>query len=597
MRFPIPLHAHNASSSSFSDYSSIKVTVFSDDSKDPVLIGDAGIDLRPVFKNGEFDDWVELSYKGRYAGEVYLEMTYYSEAPPPVPALPKEVVSRGLQSRDSACTTSPGNGARLKRRPLPQQPDMVDSTPPPSRGYRHPYEPLPPSTSHGPRPSTAVTHVSRPATGVSRPSTGTSPQHSSRPSTGMSAHSSRPSTGLSPHHNNRPSTSVSQAYHPADDYPEHRPRQRSLGHEGYDRPQSHYQPYEPAVEYPYYHPPDSPTLGRHRSETSLRTLQYYEQEQRPPPPSRGRPRTSLPLPRHMPALAYEYDRPRPVPIENFDFKYRNARKTEGLDEYYQTSAPPPQQDPYHQSQYLPREQDSYHQNQYQPPQQDPYQHRQYQQPPQEYIQLNEPEEIIPVQPYLSPRKQQPSPLVQQQFYSPHNSLPNTPHSAPNRHSYSPHTPQRTYSPDQPQHYSPTPPPHRSSPHTTPTPLKKPTPIRAIDHLPPTTYAPEDNLTPPLQLRRALPTPPSHHSSPSDPSSPLATRRPHAAPVVPAKIPMGMTEGEYWAVALEEERTAFFNEQGGERRLRGLVDDGGGWREVRSALGDVERGYQGYREQF
>ena len=67
-------------------------------------------------------------------------------------------------------------------------------------------------------------------------------------------------------------------------------------------------------------------------------------------------------------------------------------------------------------------------------------------------------------------------------------------------------------------------------------------------------------------------------------------------MVPAKIPLGMTEGEYWAVA-REERAALSSGEGGEGRLRGLLDDSGGWREVRSALGDVERGYQGYREQF
>ena len=54
------------------------------DSRDPVLICNAAIDLKSIYKDGEFDKWVELLYNFQYVGEVYLEMTYYSEAPPPV---------------------------------------------------------------------------------------------------------------------------------------------------------------------------------------------------------------------------------------------------------------------------------------------------------------------------------------------------------------------------------------------------------------------------------------------------------------------------------------------------------------------------------
>jgi hypothetical protein len=61
------------------------------------------------------------------------------------------------------------------------------------------------------------------------------------------------------------------------------------------------------------------------------------------------------------------------------------------------------------------------------------------------------------------------------------------------------------------------------------------------------------------------------------SSPLAYRVPN----VPAKIPLGMTEREYWQVTeLEEEE----EERGGHAdvRLRGLNDDNG-WTEMRNAL--------------
>ena len=98
-------------------------------------------------------------------------------------------------------------------------------------------------------------------------------------------------------------------------------------------------------------------------------------------------------------------------------------------------------------------------------------------------------------------------------------------------------------------------------------------MRAIDHLPQSSYAPEH--TPPVQ-RRALPTPPIANSSPSEyslQSSPLAYR----GPEVPAKIPIGMTEREYWAVTeLEDEDVVH------DLHLRGLNDDSG-WREMRSSL--------------
>lgn len=59
------------------------------------------------------------------------------------------------------------------------------------------------------------------------------------------------------------------------------------------------------------------------------------------------------------------------------------------------------------------------------------------------------------------------------------------------------------------------------------------------------------------------------------TSPLAYR----APEVPAKIPLGMTENEYWAMKELEGDV-------GDIRLYGL-DEERGWREVRNALPDVE----------
>lgn len=61
----------------FQVYNSLRITVFND-AKEPDLIGDTTLDLRNVYKKGEFDEWVSLKFRDRYAGEVYIEMTFYS---------------------------------------------------------------------------------------------------------------------------------------------------------------------------------------------------------------------------------------------------------------------------------------------------------------------------------------------------------------------------------------------------------------------------------------------------------------------------------------------------------------------------------------
>ncbi|EPQ27680.1 uncharacterized protein PFL1_04818 [Pseudozyma flocculosa PF-1] len=61
----------------------LKVSCYADDSKDPEFIGEGLVDLTDTLKTGEFDEWVPIKAKDRYAGEVYLELTFYSAAAPP----------------------------------------------------------------------------------------------------------------------------------------------------------------------------------------------------------------------------------------------------------------------------------------------------------------------------------------------------------------------------------------------------------------------------------------------------------------------------------------------------------------------------------
>ncbi|KNZ49211.1 uncharacterized protein VP01_514g6 [Puccinia sorghi] len=61
----------------------LRVAVYADDPRDPDLIGEGKVDLTDTLKKGEFDDWVTVTNKGKYQGEIYLEMTFYSAKPPP----------------------------------------------------------------------------------------------------------------------------------------------------------------------------------------------------------------------------------------------------------------------------------------------------------------------------------------------------------------------------------------------------------------------------------------------------------------------------------------------------------------------------------
>ncbi|KAF9945553.1 hypothetical protein BGZ70_003742 [Mortierella alpina] len=63
------------------DAKSLYVTCLDEDPKKNDLIGDCVINLAKVLEQGEHDDWFELSYKGREAGMLMLQLTYYSHDP------------------------------------------------------------------------------------------------------------------------------------------------------------------------------------------------------------------------------------------------------------------------------------------------------------------------------------------------------------------------------------------------------------------------------------------------------------------------------------------------------------------------------------
>ncbi|KAJ6516075.1 hypothetical protein C8R45DRAFT_958655 [Mycena sanguinolenta] len=79
----------------------MKLSCFADDPREPSLIGQTDVDLTEVLTKGETDEWFTLLNKDKFAGKVYLELTFWSnEAPPekkvvPMPQNNKEYAGPG----------------------------------------------------------------------------------------------------------------------------------------------------------------------------------------------------------------------------------------------------------------------------------------------------------------------------------------------------------------------------------------------------------------------------------------------------------------------------------------------------------------------
>ncbi|KAF8559010.1 hypothetical protein OG21DRAFT_1503462 [Imleria badia] len=61
----------------------MRLQCYADDARDPDFIGETLVDLTEVLTKGETDEWFTLMNKDKYAGEVYVELTFWSNEPPP----------------------------------------------------------------------------------------------------------------------------------------------------------------------------------------------------------------------------------------------------------------------------------------------------------------------------------------------------------------------------------------------------------------------------------------------------------------------------------------------------------------------------------
>ncbi|OGM40601.1 C2 and Extensin domain protein [Aspergillus bombycis] len=126
------------------DYFRLKVTIFNDDKRTD-LIGETWIDLKDLIIPGgsQSDHWHPLQFRGKYAGEVRIEMTYYDTRPEDEAVIERRTQavekvnvhgkpsasSSSLSSRSSPAPISsssslsgPRQLKEVKRRPLPSGP-------------------------------------------------------------------------------------------------------------------------------------------------------------------------------------------------------------------------------------------------------------------------------------------------------------------------------------------------------------------------------------------------------------------------------------------------------------------------------------------
>lgn len=102
------------------DYYQLKMSIFTDDKRTD-LIGEAWIDLKGIIVpgGGQNDMWQTLSCRGKYAGEIRVEITFYDSRPKPDKPIAKAKQITGPVEQE----TSPSKQRNaMKRRPLPSDP-------------------------------------------------------------------------------------------------------------------------------------------------------------------------------------------------------------------------------------------------------------------------------------------------------------------------------------------------------------------------------------------------------------------------------------------------------------------------------------------
>lgn len=140
------------------DYYNLKVSVFNDDKKTE-LIGETWVPLDQIVVpgGGQNDLWHQLNCKGRFAGEIRIELTYYDSRPKEekVEARHQETPVQNPHEHTKEGIGGPRQPKPIKRRPLPADPTQAVTHQPATLEHPQPspmtYTP-PLSNHHTPNP-------------------------------------------------------------------------------------------------------------------------------------------------------------------------------------------------------------------------------------------------------------------------------------------------------------------------------------------------------------------------------------------------------------------------------------------------------------
>lgn len=205
------------------DYYQLKVSVFNDDKKTE-LIGETRIALEGILVpgGGQKDTWHTLHCKGRFAGEIRIELTYYDTRPKEeqLPERQQEAAADDHQAAHKETVGGP-RGLRerpLKRRPLPANPTDVPRPSMPEHAHSSPLPHPTPQVIHQPTPSYPDRYGRRDHMPESTPPSGSRYQHPRQPSSTESPISHDPNQEWM---HGRESSAQDYEHHPEEDQYDH----------------------------------------------------------------------------------------------------------------------------------------------------------------------------------------------------------------------------------------------------------------------------------------------------------------------------------------------------------------------------------------
>ncbi|PKY06656.1 hypothetical protein P168DRAFT_325500 [Aspergillus campestris IBT 28561] len=346
------------------DYLRLKVSVFNDDKRTD-MIGETWVGLKDLIIPGgsQSDQWHPLQFRGKYAGEIRIEMTYYDTRPED-----EAVIERRTQAADkivakssssslapsapamsgSSSLSGPRQLKDVKRRPLPSDPTGAAARP--SLPEKVPSAPLPVQPPL-PRPVQEPVYAPRQAPELQEPVVAPVPLRPAR-NYEFPDDSQREwhPTQIPPSSQIPPSLSRRQPQEYAQPHPAHDPRVYARPHSGYSNmPPADFAGISQPPRLDYYQPEPDRRVEAPRPTSNHANYPFSTTEQYPPGADATRlgqvarfpPRGSVSVHEHAPLEYAPVDNPL-APMEVDRLPYRAP-----VNSLTEQSRPPPSRDGYH----------------------------------------------------------------------------------------------------------------------------------------------------------------------------------------------------------------------------------------------------------